>query len=129
MDNLINTTEEYKKEREMWIAVSTLIVVVIIAASILIRNVKIKNLFFPCFCAIISIFLGLLIYFYNRELDNTTVLYYEIEQEHKSESKPLTLLTVFYVLIFIFIVLFLISLLILFLMYKPSEVVPEPTNS
>lgn len=128
MDNLIRIAEDHKNEREIWVAVSTLIAV-IISVVFLIRNVKIKNLFsiiIPYFCAIIIIFLGLLIYLYNRELDNTTVLYYDIEQGHKRESKPLTLLTVFYVLMFIFIVLIFISLLISFLMYKPSnEVVPQ----
>ena len=126
MDNLIRSTEEYKKEREYWVAVSTLIAVII--SVVFIRNVKIKNLFsiIPPFCIIIFIFLGSLIYFYNRELDNTTVLNLDKKKQHKRVPMKITLLTVFYALTFIFFLLFCISLLISFLMYKPSsEVVPQ----
>ncbi len=85
MDNLINTTEEYKKEREMWIAVSTLIAVVIIAAAIIIRlSIKYASQFIGfgvvilivCSPIIICILLGLFslyLHSYNRDLGNTVI--------------------------------------------------------
>ena len=64
MDNLIRSSEEFKKEREMWVAVSTLIALVIIAAAILIPPaIKYREyfVFILALCSpyIISILFGL----------------------------------------------------------------------
>ena len=85
MDNLINTTEEYKKERDMWVAVSTLIALVIIAAAILIPlAIKYASqyigfgvvILIVCSPIIICILLGLFslyLHSYNRDLGNTVI--------------------------------------------------------
>lgn len=85
MDNLINTTEEFKKEREMWVAVSTLIALVIIAAAILIPlAIKYASqyiglgiaLLIVCSPIIICILFGLFylyLHSYNRDLGNTVI--------------------------------------------------------
>ena len=85
MDNLIRSTEEFKKERDMWVAVSTLIALVIIAAAILIPlAIKYASQFIGfgvvilivCSPVIICILLGLFslyLHSYNRDLGNTVI--------------------------------------------------------
>ena len=85
MDNLIRSTEEYKKEREIWIAVSTLIALVIIAAAITYSTYNKYASQYPgfgiallivCFPIIICILFGLFylyLHSYNRDLGNTVI--------------------------------------------------------
>ena len=85
MDNLIRSSEEFKKEREMWVAVSTLIALVIIAAATLIPlAIKYASqyiglgiaLLIVCSPIIICILLGLFslyLHSYNRDLGNTVI--------------------------------------------------------
>lgn len=76
MDNLIRSSEEFKKEREMWVAVSTLIAVVIILISLAIKYREYFMLWIFSIPYIISIFFGLFFFYlkyYNRKLGNTVI--------------------------------------------------------
>ena len=76
MDNLINTTEEYKKERDMWVAVSTLIAVIIIISLTIKYREHFVFILALCSPYIIGILLGLFFFYlkyYNRKLGNTVI--------------------------------------------------------
>ena len=90
MDNLIRSTEEHKNERKMWIAVSTLIAVVIIATAILITlTIKYREYFVFILALgspyIIVILLGVFFFYlkyYNRKLGNTVISERESHGSH-----------------------------------------------
>ena len=76
MDNLIRSSEEYKKERDMVVAISTLIAVVIILISLAIKYREYFMLWIFSIPYIISIFFGLFFFYlkyYNRKLGNTVI--------------------------------------------------------
>ena len=129
MDNLIRSTEEYKKEREMVVAVSTLIAVVIIAAAILIPFlIKYADEFISggviiliCSPFIICVLLGLLtlyIHYYNRELGNTVIMEREIHGSrgggHRVEKT--TLLDVVFTGFVLLCILIIAALIIIYLL-------------
>ena len=129
MDNLINTTEEYKKERDKVITISILIALVIIAAGAFIPlAIRYASQYIGygipglivCSPFIICILLGLLtlyLHSYNRELGDTVI---SERESHGSrgggyQKHTTTLLDVVFTIFVALCVLIIIALILIYL--------------
>ena len=139
MDNLIRSTEEHKNERDMVVAIFTLIAVIIIAAGIFIPlAIKYASqyigfgvvILIVCSPFIVCILLGLFslyLHSYNRELGNTVISERESHgsqgggyQKHKTTLSDVVFTGFVGLCVLIIAILIVIYLLVTCITFGPS---------